>query len=232
MAKKTDQDGKKKRRWYQNFIDAFTVVKRTYKWIGFALIALPILIIGLGVLFWVLGGPGVLIMLTAVMLALLADTSLLAMLLRPAMYRQVDGKVGSVYAVISQIRKGWVVDDEPVAVSRNQDLVWRLIGRPGVVLISEGPSSRVRGLLGNEKRKISRAISNVPIITIQVGHEEGQVPLPKLDRKLKKLKKVLTKAEVPSVANRLNALGNKGVPIPKGIDPYSAKPISRKALRG
>ncbi len=232
MAKKTDSDGTKKRRWYQNFIDAFTVVKRTYKWIGIALIGLPILIIGLGVLFWMLGGPPILVMLTAVMLALLADTSLLAFLLRPAMYRQVDGKVGAVYAVISQIRKGWVIDEEPVAVNRSQDMVWRLIGRPGVVLISEGPSSRVKPLLSNERRKISRAVSNVPIITIQVGHEEGQTPLPKLSRKLKGLKKVLTKAEVPSVANRLNALGNKGLQAPKGIDPYRAKPISRKALRG
>lgn len=232
MAKKTDPAAPKKRRWYHNFADAYTVVKRTYPWITIALIALPIILIGLGVLFGLLWDRLIFMIITGVMLALLGDMSLLAYLLRPAMYRQVEGKVGSVYAVISQIKRGWVIDEEPVAVSKNQDLVWRIVGRPGVVLISEGPSSRVVPMLQNEKRKISRAISNVPVTFIQVGTGEGQVPLRKLNRALKRLKKVLTKHEVPAVANRLNALANRGAPVPKGVDPYKARGASRKALRG
>ncbi|MFZ1382958.1 MAG: DUF4191 domain-containing protein [Scrofimicrobium sp.] len=231
MAKKTDTAAPKKRRWYENFVDAYKVIKRTYSWFPVVLIAAPIIIIGLGVLaglifhsmvFWVISG---------VMLAIIADMALLAFLLRPAMYKQIDGKIGSVYAVISQIKRGWDIEDEPVAVDKNQDLVWRLVGRPGVVLISEGPSNRVTPLLQNEKRKISRAISNVPIVFIQVGHDEGQVPLTKLNRKLRGLKKVLTKHEVPAVANRLNALSSKALPIPKGVDPYKTR-ANRKAMRG
>ncbi|WRS29825.1 DUF4191 domain-containing protein [Actinomycetaceae bacterium MB13-C1-2] len=231
MAKNTDTAAPKKRRWYENFVDAYKVIKRTYSWFPFLLIAAPIIIIGLGVLggfvfhsmvFWVISG---------VMLAIIADMALLAFLLRPAMYKQIDGKVGSVYAVISQIKRGWDIEEEPVAVNKTQDLVWRLVGRPGVVLISEGPSNRVLPLLQNEKRKVSRAITNVPVVFIQVGHDEGQVPLTKLNRKLKSLKKVLTKHEVPAVANRLNALSSKALPIPKGVDPYKTR-TNRKAMRG
>ncbi len=232
MAKKTDSTAPKKRRWYHNFVDAYNVTKRSYSWLPVVMIAAPILIIALSVLLGLMLDSLVFSIITGIMLALLADMALLAFLLRPAMYKQVDGKAGSVYAVISQIRRGWNVDDEPVAVDKNQDLVWRLVGRPGVVLISEGPSNRVMPLLQNEKRKVNRAVANVPVTFIQVGHDEGQVPLPKLNRKLRSLKKVLTKHEVPAVANRLNALSSKGLPIPKGIDPYKVRGGSRKALRG
>ncbi len=222
----------KKRRWYKNIADAYGVVKRSYKWLPAALIVLPILLIAVGILLGVLTSGWVFWILSAVLVALLVDMSLLAYLLRPAMYKQVDGKVGSVYAALAQIRRGWVKDEEPVAVNKNQDLVWRIVGRPGVVLISEGPSNRVIPLLKNEQKRIQRAITNVPIILIQVGHGEGQVPLSKLESKLRKQKKTLTKNEVPAVANRLNAIGSRGVPIPKGIDPYKARSGSRKALRG
>ena len=221
----------KKKRVYHTLVDAYKVVKRTYSWIGIALIGLPIIIIGLGVLFGILWDRPIFLPITAVLLAGTLDMVLLAYLIRPAMYRQLDGRVGSVYAVISQIRRGWIIEEEPVAANKSQDVVWRIVGRPGIVLISEGPSSRVHQLLVTEKRRISRSISNVPIIFIEVGRDEGQVPLPKLNRKINSLKKVLTKQEVPAVANRLTAIGNRGIPIPKGVDPTNTR-ANRKALRG
>ncbi len=233
MAKKDKQStpAPRKQRWYHTLIDAYKVVKRTFSWITIALIAIPIVLIALGVLFGILWHRPVFLPITAVMLAITLDMVLLAYLIRPAMYRQLDGRVGSVYAVISQIKRGWVVEEEPIAANRSQDVVWRLVGRPGIVLISEGPTSRVRQMMINEKRRMSRAISNVPVIFIEVGHDEGQVPLTKLNGKLRGLKKVLTKQEVPAVANRLAALGNTSIPIPKGVDPYNTR-ANRKAMRG
>lgn len=221
----------KKRRWYHNYSDAYKVVRRTYPWIPYALILAPIILIGFGIFLGIVRGSLILIPLTFIGLALLADLSLLAYLVRPAMYQQIDGKVGAAYAVIGQIRRGWVVDDEPVAANRNQDLVWRLIGRPGVVLVSEGSPNSVRSLLDTERKRIQRSISNVPITFIQMGTQDGQVPLKKLKSKLNSLPKSLTKQEVPEVANRLQALGNRAVSIPKGVDPYNTR-ISRRSLRG
>ena len=59
---------------------------------------------------------------------------------------------------------------------------------------------------------------------------EGQVPLQQVAKKVKKLKKSLTKQEVQAVNKRLSAIGQR-LPIPKGIDPYKARP-DRKAARG
>lgn len=222
----------KKRRWYNNLADAYKITSRTYHWIGWVMGGIAVVLIALSVLVAALTDHNyVLWAITGLMLALLADMSLLSLLVRRAMYAQIDGTVGSVYAVISQIKRGWIISEQPIAATRDQDLVWRLVGRPGVVLISEGPSSRAKGLLGQERRKIGRVAQNVPVTVIQVGHEDGQLPLAKLDRKLRKLKGVLTKEEVPAVAQRLNALQSTAPPIPKGIDPTKARP-NRRAMRG
>lgn len=220
-----------KRRWYQNIADAYKVTARTYPWLGWVMASVVVVIIAVAVLLGVLTSTLIWAILMGIMLALLADTFLLSMLLRPAMYSQLDGTIGAVYSVISQIKRGWVISEEPVQVSKDQDLVWRLVGRPGIVLISEGPRSRVNTLLNNERKKVNRIVTNAPVIFIQCGHEEGQVPLAKLDRKLKRLKKTLTKQEVPAVAARLNAVGSKGLPIPKGVDPYNTR-VNRRAMRG
>ena len=45
-----------------------------------------------------------------------------------------------------------------------------------------------------------------------------------------KMKNELTKLEVSTVSKRISSLGSR-LPIPKGIDPYKARP-DRKAARG
>ena len=132
---------------------------------------------------------------------------------------------------LSQIQRGWIIPEQPVAYTREQDLVWRIVGRPGVVLISEGPSSRVRGLMQAEAKRVNKVMRNVPVHQIQVGRDQGQIALRDLQRKLRKLKNTLTSEEVPQVSARINALRSGEPPIPKGIDPLRMKP-SRRALRG
>ena len=105
------------------------------------------------------------------------------------------------------------------------------MGRPGIVLISEGPASRVRALLNTESKRVTKIMRNVPIHQIQVGHDEGQVALKDLQRELRRLKNVLTAEEVPQVSARINALRSGEPPIPKGVDPLRAR-TSRRALRG
>ena len=56
-----------------------------------------------------------------------------------------------------------------VAVTKNQDLVHRVVGRPGVILVGEGNNQRVRHLLGVEKKKHARVVGEVPIFDIVVG---------------------------------------------------------------
>ncbi|MDN6565789.1 MAG: DUF4191 domain-containing protein [Actinomyces sp.] len=232
MAENTKAPAEKKRRWYKNLADAYRITQRTYPWIGWAIAGVSVAVIALCVVVAVLTHANVVLWtLTGVMLAVLLGLVLLSSLVRKAMYAQIDGTVGSVYAVISQIKRGWIISEEPVAANREQDVIWRLIGRPGVVFISEGPSARVRPMLAAERKRVNRVAQNVPVILIQSGHEDGQVTLAKIEKTLRKQKKVLTKEEVPAISQRLNAVQSTSLPIPKGIDPTHARP-NRRAMRG
>lgn len=222
----------KKRRWYHNLADAYRITKRTYPWIGWLLAGSAILTLCLALIIAALtDGSWILWTILGIAVGATVAMTILSLLVRRAMYTQIDGTVGSVYAVLSQIKSGWIIPEEPLTVTREQDVVWRLFGRPGVVLISEGPSNRVQPLLSAERKKISRVVKNVPVHVIQVGHGEGQLELAKLEGRLKKLKKVLTKEEVPAVSARLSALQSHALPIPKGVDPMKMRP-NRRAMRG
>ncbi|HEY8481080.1 MAG TPA: DUF4191 domain-containing protein [Spirillospora sp.] len=148
-----------------------------------------------------------------------------------AQYKMISGQRGAAAAVLKNMRGGWTVT-EAVNGNRNLDMVHRAVGRPGVVLVSEGPPSRVGPLLGAEKKRTARAAQEVPIYTVQVGEEEGQIPVDKLQRHLMKLPRNLRKPEVAELNDRLRALPRpvqmpKG-PIPKGVKmPRMPKPKMR-----
>lgn len=235
MAKKDKSENKApaKRRWYHNFADAYRITKRSYPAIGWILLAATIagtaLVVGLGL--WAKMNIIFLVIL-AISTALLIPMVILAALVKKAMYRQIEGTLGAVYGVVSQIKRGWTVEEQPIAANTHRDLVWRVIGRPGVVLITEGPTNRVRDLATKERKLAQRVVTNVPVHILNVGQDEGQIRLEDLEKALRKLPKTLRSNEVPLVVNRLQALAAKqAAPIPKGIDPSRAK-ISRRALRG
>jgi hypothetical protein len=87
---------------------------------------------------------------------------------RRAMYGAIEGQLGAAAAVLDQMRGAWFVTPA-VAMNGKQDLVHRVVGRPGVVLVGEGAPQRVRGLLAQERKRLSRAVGDAPIHTIVVG---------------------------------------------------------------
>jgi hypothetical protein len=113
-----------------------------------------------------------------------------------------------------------------VAFNRNQDLVHRVIGRPGVVLVGEGSSTpAIRQLMTDQKRRIGRVAPETPITELIVGEGDDQVPIRKLQSRMVKLPRTLKKAEVRAVEARMKALGGPNVPIPKG-------PVPQRIPRG
>ena len=142
---------KKKRRlaqYLQNIKDSYTVSRRSYPWIGWAMLAVLATCLALGAAialgyglhlwYWLVLG---------LMLAFVINMGLLTFLVRRASYSQLEGRPGAAKVVLDQFSRGWYVESEPVAFTKDQDLVWRLVGRPGVVLIAEGPSTRTRRML-------------------------------------------------------------------------------------
>jgi hypothetical protein len=140
-------------------------------------------------------------------------------------FGQIEGRPGAVGAVLKNgLRGNWTSSEMPVAVNpRTQDAIYRAVGKPGIVLIAEGPRERVARLLGEEQRKVKRIVPNVPIHVIEVG-PDSPLELRKLTKTMRRLRKTLTRAEVMAVANRLTSLGQTSLPIPKGIDPRRVRP--------
>ena len=107
-------------------------------------------------------------------------------------------------------------------------LVFRAIGRPGVVLVTEGPPPRATRLAESERKRVDRVAPNVPVHVLRTGDGEDEVPVRKLAKKIGRMRPELTKAEVDAVNKRLKALGGVKMPVPKGMDPTRARP-DRKA---
>ncbi len=156
-----------------------------------------------------------------VLLAVLVGMIVFGQLAQRAQYKAIAGQTGAAAAVLENMRGQWTVTPA-VNGNRSMDLVHRAVGRPGVLLVSEGPASRVGPLLGAEKKRIARAAQQVPIYDIQVGDEEGQIPIGKLQRHIMKLPRNLNKAQVGELNDRLRALP-AAMQMPKGPLPRGAK---------
>lgn len=154
-------------------------------------------------------------------------------------YSQIEGRTGAAGQVLgSSMRGTWITSDMPVAFNpKTQDCVYRAIGKPGIVLVTEGQQGApLKKLLDDERRKAQRVAPNVPIHTVHVGTREGDAKLLGLKKHLNGLaskvakNELLTKSEIQAVANRLASLRSTSMPIPKGVDPMRMRP-SRKGPR-
>ena len=121
--------------------------------------------------------------LIALPLGLLAATFWFSRRATRAAYARIEGQPGAAAAVIESLRGKWAVTPA-VAVSRNEDMVTRVVGKPGVVLVSEGSPSRVGHMLANERKKTARWVPDIPIYEIQVGNDEGQIALGQIQKTL------------------------------------------------
>lgn len=149
-----------------------------------------------------------------------------------AAFAQMAGRPGAAGAAMSVLRRGWILKEEPVTVSpRHQDLVFMGIGRAGVVLVTDGPSARVRPLAEGVRRDVQRAVKNVPVTILHAGQADDQVALEDVAGAMKKLPKAISRQEVQAVDQRLSTLRLGKPPIPAGLDPSRMRP-NRKALRG
>lgn len=139
-----------------------------------------------------------------------------------AAYARIEGQPGASASVLASLRRGWS-EPEAVQVNRNADLVHRTVGRPGIVLVAEGPSGRAGQLLAQEKKRLARLVPDVPVHAFQVGKGEGQLTLSKLRRTVMRLPRTLTSSQAAETQRRLKAMPSLHVPLPKGPLPRGQK---------
>ncbi|WP_235735019.1 DUF4191 domain-containing protein [Nocardioides alcanivorans] len=215
-------------------VQTYRMARKTDTRIGLWMLGGFILGAGLGfLLFSFLPGPIWLFpVIGGLLIGLLVMMIIFGRRAQNAAYRQMDGQRGAAAAALSMLRRGWKVDSA-VAFTKQQDVVHRVVGPPGIVLVGEGSPTRVKNLLATERRKHERVVADTPIHEVICGDGEGQVPLPKLVKHVTKLGKTVKGAHMTDVLFRLKALdaNRSNIPVPKGPMPTSMKG-HRGNLRG
>lgn len=218
--------------FFKQLRSLFTFTKAEFAWLPWVLAAIVVVGIGLGVLVGFLIPPLavwsiILWGVTGLMFGILGAMILLTRLSTRAMYRKLDGMPGASGHVLStSLGRNWVASETPVGINpKTQDAVYRVIGRGGVVIVAEGSRGRLTRLVNDEKMKVQRVASGVPIDVVYVGHGEGDVPISKLTARIKSLPKKVDRATMAAVVKRVDSVSQSvtSLPIPKGIDPMRAR---------
>jgi Domain of unknown function (DUF4191) len=216
----------------------YRMAKRTDPRLGLILLGTFVVGAALGFgLMWLLPGDGTLSLIISIVGGLMIGV-LLALLVfgrraQAAAYKQMEGQPAAAAGALQMLRRGWKLDPV-VGFTKQQDVVHRVVGPPGIVLVGEGSSpSRVRQLLVTERKKHERVAYGVPIHEVVAGRGEGEVPLPQLVRHVQKLGRQVKPAEITDILQRLKALDSQRgkLPVPKGPVPTSMKGM-RSQQRG
>ncbi|MFI7597594.1 DUF4191 domain-containing protein [Actinoplanes sp. NPDC049681] len=205
----------------------FTFTARQDRWFVPLIIAAVLIPLAVTVLLVLLGFGWVWVPI-GVMVALLAALIVLNLRSNAAMMNAAEGQPGAAASIMENMRGDWRV--RPAASSTTQfDMVHVVIGRPGVILLGEGQQQRVRSLLGQEKRRLSKVIGNAPMYDYVIGSDEGELSIRKLRTTMMKLPRNLTGKDVNALDKRLAALMARPQ-MPKGAIPKNMRP-SKGAFR-
>ncbi len=157
-----------------------------------------------------------------VLVALLALLIVLNLRSNRAMMNAAEGQPGAAAQILESMRGDWRVT--PAVSSTTQfDMVHLVIGRPGVILLGEGNPQRVRNLLGQEKRRLSKVIGTAPLYDYLVGTGEDELSIRKLRSTLMRLPRNLTGKDVNALDKRLTALSTR-TKMPQGAIPKDMRP--------
>jgi hypothetical protein len=190
-------------------------------------VAVAIALTVLMAIFW---GP--LFIVVGVMLVLLAVLIVLNFRANKAMLNEAEGQPGAAASIVENMRGDFRVT--PALASTTQfDFVHLVISRGGVILLGEGNPSRVRSLINQERKRLSKVIGSAELRDFIVGNGEGEVPMGKLRMTLMRLPRTLTPKDITALDKRLKALSARPQ-LPKGAIPKNMRPPKGafKAARG
>ena len=171
-------------------------------------------------------------LITGVMAGLVAALYVMLNRAKKATYKRYAGKPGSAEVALGMLDKKKFDYTAGITATKQLDIVHRVVGPAGIVLIGEGSPARLKAVLASEARKHEQVAYGVPVSTVLMGDGEGQVPLEKLADYLKKTPKAIKPVQITEVKQRLRALDavRPKLPMPKGPMP-TMKGVNR-AMRG
>jgi hypothetical protein len=154
-------------------------------------------------------------------IAFLAAFFLFTRYANTAAFSSIEGQIGAGASVLMSIKRGFITTPA-VNVNRNQDMVHRVSGKAGIILVGEGGFG-VKSLIQDERRKMERFLSGVPVTEIIVGEGPGEISIRKLQKHLKKLPKKLSTAQLREMRARVKSVGGLNIPLPKGPMPTNIR---------
>jgi len=228
---KNDAPAEKTSRLKQ-ILSAYQLTKKSDPKVGLVLAGIFLGILAVFVLVGLLTGHLLILLPLGVAIAFLVVTIVFGRKVEKAAYSQIEGQAGAAASALQTLRRGWTVTPA-VAVTKNADIVHRVVGRPGIVLVGEGQPSRVKNLLMAEAKKHTRVAGGAPVTQIIAGQGEGEIDIRKLTKHVMKLPATLQPSEITDLLQRLKALDavRPQVPMPKGPVPNSLKG-ARQAMKG
>jgi Domain of unknown function (DUF4191) len=218
----------------QQFVQTYQMAKQSDpaigRWVGGA--AVVGLVVGFA-LFWLVVGRGstlglVLAIIGGLMAGVLAGLIVFSRRAQRAVYGQMEGQAGAAAGALGLLKRGWHVDNA-VAFTKQQDIVHRVVGPPGIILVGEGNAARLKALMTAERKRHERVAVDTPVHEIVVGKDEDQVELARLARHVQKMKRQVQPAEITDILARLKAIDASRPPVPM---PKGPLPTSMKGLRG
>lgn len=232
MAAKKDKDAAKaaraekrvaSRQRRKQIVEAFKVQRREDKallpWMIGAFLLVAAVVFGIGFAF----GLQWFFLPVGLAFGVLAAVSVFGRRVQRNVYAKAEGQPGAAAWALQNLRgKRWKVTPA-VAGTTHLDAVHRVLGAPGVVLVGEGAAHRVKPLLAQEKKRVSRLVRQTPIYDVIVGNDEGQVPISKLQRHMRKLPHNVNARQIEVIDQRLSILNTRGAAMPKGPVPQGAK---------
>lgn len=191
-------------------------------------LAAAVLVSGVGIFM----PPWWLWLITGVLAGLVAALYMMLNRAKKATYKRYAGQPGSAEVAFGMLDKKKFDYTAGITATKQLDIVHRVVGPAGIVLIGEGSPARLKAVLTSEARKHEQVAYGVPVSTVLMGDGEGQVPLEKLAEHLKKTPKAIKPVQITEVKQRLRALDavRPKLPIPKGPMP-TMKGVNR-AMRG
>jgi hypothetical protein len=222
----------KKPNFFRQLKTLYTFTQEQFTWLPWALIAIILAGIGLGIAVGFILRPFtawtvVTWAITGLLIGILGAMIFTTRLSNTAMYRKIDGMPGASGHVLStSLGRSWSASDTPVGVNpRSKEAVYRAVGRGGVVVVGEGARGRLARLVNEERAKAQRVAGGVPVTVFYVGHGEGDTAIADLAKRIKKLPKAIDSTTQAAVIKRLDSVSGSlaSMPIPKGIDPLKAR---------
>lgn len=221
MAKAPDPEDKSIRGRLRTIRTAFSFTAARVRWFVWAAIAAFLLPLIIGTLLATFAG-GFLWIITGLLGSVVAVLAVLSSGLNRATVVEAKRTPGGAAAIVQQMRGDWRVTPG-VAATTQGDFIHLVLGKPGVILLAEGNPGRVRGLLGQEKKRLSKVIGSAELHDFVIGDDEGDLHMEKLRSTLVRMRRTLNGKEVNALDLRLKALTARPQ-MPKGAIPKNMRP--------